>query len=178
MNEAFQEFWAVPARRRLIKCDQLEFVVGAAACQWFQIVPAKQKRVIKLWISSISVKNVENVSIIYLHCILQSIDPLFSFSLRFHVQRKRCWLCLAGQQQLEFEARIFTECFATERRFNAIVGQIMCFAEWILTVVAQFRGFHQNHDFLKDKHVAWLGFLVFVRFDVQIAVQQQMTILP
>lgn len=64
-----------------------------------------------------------------LHGILQGINPLFALRFRFHIQRERRRLCLAGQQQLELEARIFAQRFAAERRLDAVVGQIVRLAE-------------------------------------------------
>lgn len=40
VDEALQEFRAVPAGRRLFEGGQLEFVVCAAAREWLQIIPA------------------------------------------------------------------------------------------------------------------------------------------
>lgn len=114
----------------------------------------------------------------HLDGVVDRLHPLLALDFGFHVKREGRFLRLPRQQQLVLEARVAPEGLPRVTHLDEVVGEVVRFPKRVLALADASVGvLHQNHNLLEDERVAVLVLLVLVRFDVQVAVEQQPAVL-
>lgn len=114
----------------------------------------------------------------YFNCIINRFLPLLTLHLGLHVKSESSVLRFSREQQLILEPCVSAEGLPRVSHFNDVIGEVVRFSERVLAFAdASVRVLHENHDFLEDESVSMLVLLIPVRLDVQIAVEQQPSVL-